>query len=400
MQTWYFNYTVKDSFVIREHVSNDAIGANLIEEGLEIGEYIAMGKSGTNILHDVKIVMGLAPQNSTETSTILAEGQVYNGIYSGLQYITYPQYGSSLINEDIMTLCAAGHGDRIIVIFLCPSNLIVDANTTVEQTPNTTITPISRPSTLDGYTPKNNKLFCYPYSYLYVSNNQGNSAVYKYEYMENLNNPAFIITGDFSPSTTVYLFPLNYKGIVENWEEKLTLSNFPLCSWNNDVFANWLGQTRNERNLSLLSNVVKAGSGILSGNFASSDEGVMGVINQMARTSDMAVQPQQARGNVHGGGGNFAVGIQDFTFIPMTIKAEYAKKADDFLSVFGYKVNAVKVPNINTRQSWNYVKTMNVNLIGGIPFNDMSKIKSIYDNGITFWHGDYVGDYSRNNSIL
>lgn len=40
MQTWMFNYTVKPSFVEREHVTDDTRGANLVPENLELGEYV------------------------------------------------------------------------------------------------------------------------------------------------------------------------------------------------------------------------------------------------------------------------------------------------------------------------------------------------------------------------
>ena len=40
MQTWFFDYTIKPCFVEREHILVDEIGANLVEENLELGEYI------------------------------------------------------------------------------------------------------------------------------------------------------------------------------------------------------------------------------------------------------------------------------------------------------------------------------------------------------------------------
>mgnify|MGYP003296521413 CR=1 FL=1 len=39
--TWYSSFNVGQAFIEREHVSNDAIGANLVPENLETGEYIA-----------------------------------------------------------------------------------------------------------------------------------------------------------------------------------------------------------------------------------------------------------------------------------------------------------------------------------------------------------------------
>ena len=36
-------------------------------------------------------------------------------------------------------------------------------------------------TTIDGYTPKNNKCFCYPYNYMTLNNNSGVKVVLKYE---------------------------------------------------------------------------------------------------------------------------------------------------------------------------------------------------------------------------
>ena len=39
-QTWQFDLVYKKTFVEREHVNNDTIGSNTIEEGLELGDYM------------------------------------------------------------------------------------------------------------------------------------------------------------------------------------------------------------------------------------------------------------------------------------------------------------------------------------------------------------------------
>ena len=49
-QTWQFDLTFKRTFVEREHVNDDTIGANTIEEGLELGDY--MINSSTTIMPD------------------------------------------------------------------------------------------------------------------------------------------------------------------------------------------------------------------------------------------------------------------------------------------------------------------------------------------------------------
>lgn len=92
-------------------------------------------------------------------------------------------------------------------------------------------------------------------------------------------------------------------------------------------------------------------------------------------------------------------GRNGFSFYKMTIKQEYAKIIDDFFSMFGYKVNEVKIPNVTGRQNWNYVKTIDANILGDIPQEDMQKLKDIFNSGVTFWHNPNTFlDYSQSNN--
>lgn len=82
----------------------------------------------------------------------------------------------------------------------------------------------------------------------------------------------------------------------------------------------------------------------------------------------------------------------------MRPKTEYLKIIDDYFTMYGYKVNSVKIPNITGRPNWNYVKTINANILGNIPQEDIQELKNIFDNGVTFWHNpDTFLDYSQNN---
>ena len=72
---------------------------------------------------------------------------------------------------------------------------------------------------------------------------------------------------------------------------------------------------------------------------------------------------------------------------------------DNYFSMFGYKTNKVKLPNLNNRTNWNYVKTINCNLLGDIPQTDMQELKELFNNGVTLWHNPSTFlDYSQNNS--
>jgi hypothetical protein len=215
--------------------------------------------------------------------------------------------------------------------------------------------------------------------------------------MDTPNTPKFKIVGDMSPSPNVYLMPMNYKGLPTNAEEKLVLHDFPLCSWNNDVYANWLAQNKNKQLMGGVTNAAMIGAGALTQNPLLAATGVMGIVGEMSQVMDRAIQPGQAVGNI-GGSGALSAGLMDFFFYPTTITREYAERIDQFFDMFGYRVNTVKVPNVSGRPYWNYVKTNSINIKGNVPQTDLNKLKAVYDQGVTIWHNaDNVGNYSLNN---
>ena len=69
--------------------------------------------------------------------------------------------------------------------------------------------------------------------------------------------------------------------------------------------------------------------------------------------------------------------------------------------MFGYKVNRVKIPSILHRKNYWYTKTIDVNIDGAVPTNDLNKIKECYNKGITFWSNPAnIGNYDVSNEII
>jgi hypothetical protein len=95
----------------------------------------------------------------------------------------------------------------------------------------------------------------------------------------------------------------------------------------------------------------------------------------------------------------FDTGWKNMHFYVMvkTVREEYATQLTNYFKMFGYKVNKLEVPNTKSRQYYNYIKTVDANIIGNIPSNDLNVIKGIFDKGVTIWHSENVGDYSVNN---
>ena len=128
--------------------------------------------------------------------------------------------------------------------------------------------------------------------------------------------------------------------------------------------------------------------------------GILGGIGAIASTvgniDRMRKHPNTANGNV-GGNSRLQNGYVGWYTSQVCLLPEYAAIVDDFLDMYGYQVDRVKIPNRTGRPYWNYVKCQNSCHVGNVPSDMMSQINQIYDAGITFWHTSDVGNYSLNN---
>ena len=74
---------------------------------------------------------------------------------------------------------------------------------------------------------------------------------------------------------------------------------------------------------------------------------------------------------------------------------------DDYFTRYGYAQKRVMFPRLVARKRWTYVQTVGFEFNGQINDTDTKKIKSIFDNGITFWRNpNDVGHYELSNDPL
>ena len=386
MQTWYFDYAVNPSFIEREHSTSDNPGDNLVPDNLELGEYVSDDFDGTGHMGQYSYIVAATFDGDLAD----AVGTEYGGIYSGLKYNSFTDI--SELNDFIESATSSGKSDGIVSIFAMPRDFV---KTTESGVTNYTITKTKSVTQIGNYTPKNKKLLTYPYNFLYVTNLSGMSAVFPYEFFSS-DDCQFSLNGDMSCNPQIFLTPLNYKGVAANYNEKLSMDGFPQCAFTTDSFKAWLAQSGASASLTMVGGAVAASLatgpvGIIAGLGA--------VAGSVAQIYEHAIQPPQSRGS-QSNSAAVAARIKDFAFMHTHIREEFARIIDDYWDMYGYPSHRVKLPNISTRPHWNYVKTVNISITGSIPTDDMSKIKNVYNNGVTFWrNGNEVGNYSLDNSI-
>lgn len=438
-QTWQFDIVYMNSFIQREHVSDDSIGLHTLPEGIEHGPYVINDytEHGGFEVATSKVVIGTTwvPSNTPGIQSQIIHG----GVNSGLYYMVFKTGADA--QKYISAMDGFGRGDSIVTIFMIPS-FMVNISTWTQATlnskknnndgttsnedysiefallPNTsgsvnllTDKTVSLNSTINGYTPTNNKLFCYPYNYLLVTNNNGGNAEFHYEDYTG-NAPNFKITGVASPGCSIKCFPTNYKSFTPasgstvhpGFNNGLMAGKFPVGSYKNDSFVNWMTQQSVNTKMAMVGTITNIGLQTFGGE-GGTDNFYGGLFNQQARYLSERYQHSlvspQASGNINGGDVAFGYDEMNFGFYKMSIKSEYAEILDKHFSQFGYQVNRLATPNIHKRSNWDYMKTNSVNLEGNIPEKDLATIRSLFNNGCTFWHTtQYFLDYSRTNSIL
>lgn len=82
------------------------------------------------------------------------------------------------------------------------------------------------------------------------------------------------------------------------------------------------------------------------------------------------------------------------------ISDEYIKVLEDFFKKFGYAYNKIETPNLHTRKSWDYIRTVDCNIKANINDDSVEKIKSIFNQGVTIWHTTDVCNYKLNNDEI
>lgn len=423
LQTYQFDWTMKECFVERETVGIDDIGDHTMDEGLETGPLVTMVADDILDFSEMCIlVMATLDEDGYATYC-----NSYDGVFSGLGVFAVDYSDRASLASWLNQLSTDGKIDGVVGMWMYPKNLVRVSNWSQTLNPvlgagydDAEVKGLAdvKDSLFEGYEPKNNKLYCYPYNFMYVSNNNGGSAVYKYERFAYPDDIVFAFAGAVSPEAGVKMYPYSYSCDSDTagdsaYEEGISLPSFPSCAWNSDVYKVWLAQNQNQHAFTETQAKIQAGVGALTavasiptGNIGGAMAGLgtsyhalTQVQALMAQKADMAIQPNQARGTFSGNV-NVANGKQTFTIMHKCITKEYAKSIDEYFTKYGYKVNRVKVPDLCNRSRYTYVKTVGCTIAGPIGNEDRIKIESIFDNGVTWWI-DTVNpcDYTADNEV-
>ena len=473
MQTWMFDYVVKHSYVEREHVASDTLYGNRVEEGLEVGDYYVTSQGQDTYSRNFKIRINASfsvTKWDETTQNKPAEYGVPTGLITGNTFTSLTQFNFNNVNDAVAFIgyvVGDGKADGIVSICMTPISVGDFDSSNKKYSPfvgNISVYENSASATpsnnnfkegvpFQGYSPKNKKLYCYPYRFVKVVNGRGSAAIYKWEESNiSASNTRGILFKEYISGNTdseailVPLYNMTSGSTSYNAAHTMHAQTSMQCPWSSDAFKAWLAQNAGQiqfsntnRKLNLASSIANAAtsaavsgtnaatqliSGIASANPAGIASGISGIANTAMQAANAGAQmlinwerevaklnaviqdheilPPESHGVSTSGQCAFDTGIGGFTFQTMSIRKEYAKIIDDYFTMYGYACHEVKVPNLNSRQSFNYIKTVGVNINGTCPSDDLQRIRNIYDNGITFWHTplNSIGNYDLPNGSV
>lgn len=413
-QTFMFDMKIKPSFVLREHASaaEDDYFANLVPEPIAVNEYKIYEQDSFNLDKDgtASIVIAVVP-NSLITG-LLGSGAMYSGIYSGAVYMSYPATtaGASSANSFIASLAALDQASAICDVFMTPLPPQEGLNVP-KKAANTQIN--TKPTVIGSHTIRNKKLASYPFSYIEaVSNSSGETMIYRPEFClgDSLTGTVqTLLSSDYS-----LLYTPAYMGINENKRYGISYNATVKCVWNSSAYANAsLGMAIDGIKIgaSVASTLIPAGravkgaatalqAGSRATALAKGKEAMSGIADFIDINSDTLKATATQRGSEGSKQLSFALKRTGFEFYKFMPEESTAERIDTYFDMYGYAKEELKMPNLKTRESWNYVQLANPCIVGSVPVEGMAIIKQAFSNGVRLWHVNDVGNYSLSNAPI
>ena len=298
------------------------LGANLLDEGLELGELTVNSQIEDQNLEPYFIIAysGDSISWQGETTNIPQEGFSINGIPSSIAFLICNGEASyeamiSIINDD-------GQGDKIFTCFTVPK--IVFSNYYDPYTLNlleTTNLPcciiskggypaysgnltITKNTSLNGYTPRNKKLLTWPFNFLGMTCLNGDKKIYRFE--DFSDTVSFKLLCEMNPNPRLIYRPLNYRNSTDGLNDVSSIDGYPTLAYKNDYYNTWLAQNSTIIKLQAFQEQNNYDAGLIN----SGANAVNNAITSAASIAPNENGNQNFTGAITGGVSSFNAGVQ------------------------------------------------------------------------------------------
>lgn len=455
IQTWYNEWSFESCFVERETTASDKLFEHTVPENFE-GDTIAY-KTIRNIisnkLHNTDRVSFLHVAcvseayigNGNITGEYLSNSELTNvknwatfkpqtigNVFNSMAYYIFEDTSTGLQQASylIYNYNKASKKDSIQMIYTVPDYCLTGINwssgnyiSTDFNNPTGTNIDISSfmptafeaenaETTYGSYVPKNKKMFTYPFCFLELSNKNGSSQILRFENLSGIGETftAYLIaTFGYMPNTSILCRPSYYGGQILNDKLGVSLDGIQIGNYVSDTFVDWWSRERSSYIAKSVKTLLNFGVGvsqarstreILQNEISTSKSIGNDALDLISEGKQMAITSDSVLGNLSTFNQLYANKDFDFTLTTQVLRPEIAKTIDNYFSMYGYRVNTLKVPSVRNRPHWTYIKTRGCNIRGSMPADDIATIEDIVDKGITFWLNiNEVGNYSLDNSV-
>lgn len=447
IQTWFFDITYYQSYVDRCHSDTDVAGDNIVPE-----DFTGAGNGGWYQVGSQDLKPNMLAIFSTTSGTGTPIGaQKINGIVSGSGYLTEPidiTGGTGTVNSVLNNMVRNGLANAISRIQQFPSK----HDTHISYAKHPTHLDCVSDYGLGTYIPVNKKLLSGAFLTAYISL-YGQEVEFNPEYIAGKQINFEIVvdqtTGTVGAIVRNYTSPNNATISVSavipesTWAYNQYKNDYNLHSASNAIYASRANITRNTaRNTAALKTAIAGmqALGTTANQFSTINLGRMaigGVGGAVGGAANSAAAIAQSGVNVYETAQQARIwdsGVdeisQDLTAISENYNApavggvaqsnlyiagqvtalsygfkvpplDIVKRADKFLSVYGYKQSSYRTINLHARNAWTYIKTIGLNASGNFPDDDMNTIKRAFDKGIFFWsYTASFGNFDQSNNIV
>lgn len=438
IQSYFFDFYLNGCYIERAHSLTDNVGDNIVPEGLDIGEYIY----NTSVT-----VMDI----STSTAIIFVEantaGELIDNVFSSVTIRGLP---ITLVNKPriVAYINSKTPTQDIIASYIIPIDLYNMYIWTDPPSPDLPsvlgkadtyidipMTGLLGTETVDGYSPKNKKLFTYPFTFMELSDMNNNTLIMRYEFMQNIAAPKARMWGSLVPPAQMVIKPVEYKTFGDI-EQSLTLSNFPLSAWAYDAYDTWLSRSLTPTLIKSVATAVGAGiaykaglplyadiasktapvtaDGAITGpnmsgyQLAAQSAGITSgantIGNILADGYTASISADIIKGNFTSNGSNIPTNVTNIKQSRVSVNHQYAKMIDDYFTMYGYASKELAGPTYefkHRRSRFTYIKTIGAIVLGQLPQEAMKYIADRFNRGIRFW-ADYnhIYNYELANTPL
>ena len=404
ISTYWSNFTFGECIVERQTTESDTIGGHILPEPLNCDDHVIIKEEEYYILpYDVTgsggnksiVIFTWACPSSARwdpsPTMQLYVGDVVNGIPAGTRYTAcdcdidaVKSHVRTMLNYGVYTCLSA---------YIVPQSLYSPTNAFTADY----VLDIPTYSLTNDYVPKNNKLFSYPYTYIEVCSNIGDSIILRPENFFSAGHAYFRIFGTAVPTPQVYVAPYSYNGITNkpDFQTGLLINNFPAVIVQESDINTYMAQHDTGNAIkTLATTITSALTGAVMGGapMATAMGGsalISGFGNAMANYANEARKPVSYTGGNSNGSLQWRINEFKIKFKIWSLKEEILASYDSFFTKYGYNLSQLTTPtnSFTNNRNYNYNKTKNCNLKNNtLPTWASKKICEIYDSGVTMWN--------------